>query len=80
MFCLEGSLPYFAKIEASLIKRISPTVHFVNTNLPEERVRVLLPEKEISEPNIAQMFSRDQMLIVMWKDQLQHSALENTVF
>ena len=31
------------------LRRIFPAVHFVNTNLPEERVQVLLPEKELSE-------------------------------
>ena len=30
------------------LSTIFPTVYFVNTNLPEERVQVLLPEKELS--------------------------------
>ena len=41
----------------SKLKRIFPAVYFVNTNLPEERAQVLLPEKELSRllqdsPNI----------------------------
>ena len=41
------------------LRKIFPAVYFVNTNLPEERVQVLLPEKELSElpddsPNIFQ--------------------------
>ena len=28
------------------LSRIFPAVYFVNTNLPEERVQVLLPEKK----------------------------------
>ena len=31
------------------LRRIFPAVYFVNTNLPEERVRVLLSKKELSE-------------------------------
>ena len=31
------------------LRRIFPDVYFVNTNLPEERVQVLLSEKELSE-------------------------------
>ena len=31
------------------LKRIFPAVYFVNTNLPEERVQVLISEKELSE-------------------------------
>ena len=30
------------------LKRIFPALYFVNTNLPEERVQVLLPVKEFS--------------------------------
>ena len=40
-----------------MLKRIFPAVHFINTNLPKERVQVLLPGKELSRllddsPNI----------------------------
>ena len=31
------------------LRRIFPAVYFVNTNLPEERIQVLLPEKELSK-------------------------------
>ena len=58
------------------LRRILPTVYFIDTILPKERVHVLLPEKEF----IAQIFSRDQILIVIWKDQVQHSAMENAAF
>ena len=39
------------------LRRIIPAVYFVNNSLPEERIRVLLPEKELSKlpgnrPNI----------------------------
>ena len=54
------------------LRRILPAVYFIDTILPKERVHVLLPEKEL----IAQIFSRDQILIVIWKDQVQHSAIE----
>ena len=40
-----------------MLRRIFPAVHFINTNLPKERVQVLLPGKELSRllddsPNI----------------------------
>ena len=28
----------------------------------------------------AQIFSKNQILIAIWKSQVQHSAMENTVF
>ena len=31
------------------LRKISPVKYFVSTNLPEERVQVLLPEKELSQ-------------------------------
>ena len=45
------------------LRRIFPAVYFVNTNLPEERVQVLLSEKELIElpnnsPNIFKKSSR----------------------
>ena len=45
-----------------------------------------VPEKELKKTlkvnyqTIAQIFSRDPVLVVIWKDQVQHSAIENTVF
>ena len=46
------------------LNRIFPTVYFVNTNLPEERIQVLLSEKELSElpddsPNISKKSNID---------------------
>ena len=63
------------------LRRIFPAVYFGNTNLPEEIVQVLIPEKNLANyQTIAQIFSRDQILIVLWKDQVQHSAVENVLF
>ena len=45
MFGSKCSLPNFARIESE--ENLLGCV-FVNTNLPEERVRVLLSEKELS--------------------------------
>ena len=61
------------------LRRIFPVVYFVNTNSPEERVQALLSEKELSKlsddsPNIY------EKLIAIWKDQVQHSAMENKVY
>ena len=55
-------------IEAELkLRRIFPAVHFVNTNFPEERARVLLSQKNLATYQmIAQTFSRNQILIVVW--------------
>ena len=46
------------------LRRIFPAVYYVNTNPPEERVQVLLSEKELSElpgnsPNILKKFNID---------------------
>ena len=59
--------PYFSNIECSVqevvyhilpelkLRRIFPAVHFVKTNLPQERVQVFLSEKEFSRlPNDSQ--------------------------
>ena len=45
------------------LRRIFPAVYFVNTNLPEERVQVLLSEKKnsLNYQIIAQIFSRNQV-------------------
>ena len=42
MFCSGGSLTYFARIET---KQNFSGCEFFNTNLPEERVQVILSEK-----------------------------------
>ena len=60
------------------LRRIFPAVYFVNTNPPEERVKVLLTEKVLSQlPDDSQTFSKNQILIAIWKNQAQHSAMEN---
>ena len=49
------------------LRRIFPTVCFVNRHLPEERVQVLLSEKKnsVNYQMIAQIFSKNQTLIIM---------------
>ena len=46
MFSSGGSLPYFARAKTK--KNLSSCLSLL-TNLPEERVRVLLSKKELSE-------------------------------
>ena len=54
------------------LRRIFPA------NPPEERVKVLLTEKVLSQlPDDSQTFSKNQILIAIWKNQVQHSAMEN---
>ena len=60
---------------------ILPAVYFVSTNPSEERVKVLLSEKKtIKFQMMAQTFLRNQILIAIWKDQVQHSTKKNAVF
>ena len=52
-------------------------------NLQDASAQISLSEKELSErpddsPHI--LLTRDQLLIVTKKDQVQHSVMENTVF
>ena len=48
------------------LRRIFPAVYFVNTNLPEERVQYyFLKKNSVNYQMIAQIFSRNQILIVM---------------
>ena len=62
------------------LSRIFPAVYFNNINLLEERVQVLLPKRNlVNYPMIDHIFSRDQILSVIWKDKVQHSAMEDTV-
>ena len=62
------------------LSRIFPAVFFNNINLLEERVQVLLPKKNIENyPMIDHIFSRDQILSVIWKDKVQQSPMEDTV-
>ena len=61
MFCTGGSVPYSGRIEA---KENLFSCLFVNANLSEERIKVLLSEKELSElpgdsPNIFQKSNID---------------------
>ena len=47
-----------------------------------ERLQVLLPEKKnfANFQNIALIFLKHQILIAIWRDQGQHSVMENAVF
>ena len=48
----------------------------VNTNPPQERVQVLKSEKELIEfPDDSPNILRNLILIDIWKDQMQHSAI-----
>ena len=48
------------------LKRIFPPVYFVNINLPEERVEVLLSEKELSNlPDDSPNVFNNQKMIIM---------------
>ena len=44
--------------------------------LKTDRIAKILPNYQ----KIAHIFSRNQILIIMWKDQVQQTATENTVF
>ena len=61
-------------------RRIFPAVYFVNKNLPEEKVQEVLSEKELTElPDETEIPSKNQILIALWKVQVQHSAMGNTM-
>ena len=49
------------------LRRIFLAVYFVNTNLPEDRIQVLLPEKELSElpDNTLNIFKRSNTVCYM---------------
>ena len=71
MFGSRGSLTILRELN---LRRIFSAVYFVNTNIPGERVAVLLPEKKLSElpedcPNIPKKSNIDS-----------HFAMENTIF
>ena len=70
MFCSRGCLTYFATVESE--DNLSGCV------FREERVRVLLPEKELSEPsdNCPNIFKKSNIERYI----AHHSAMENTVF
>ena len=64
------------------LRRIFPAVYFVNANLLEERVHILISEKELSglpgdTPNI---FEKSNIGKGIRKGQVQHSAIENKAF
>ena len=60
------------------LRRIFQAVYFVNTNLPEQRVQVLLSENLANYQTTAYICPRNQILVAVWKDQIQHSAMETT--
>ena len=64
--CLVQETVYHILPELKL-RRIFPALYFVNTNLPEERVQVLLPEKELGKlpgdsPNIFKRLNIDRYM------------------
>ena len=64
------------------LRRIFLAVYFVNTNPPEERVLVLLSEKELSElPNkSSNIFKKSNIDCYMERpNSTFHSAMKNTV-
>lgn len=62
------------------LRRIFPGAYFLITNHPEEKVQVFLSEKELSElQKTAEMFSRNQIWVTVWKGQIQNSAIVKTI-
>ena len=64
------------------LKKIFWVVYSVNTNPLEERVQVLLSEKELTEllddsPNI---FKKSKLMIAIWRDQMQYFAMQHAIF
>ena len=58
------------------LRRIFLAVYFVNTNSSEERVQVLVSEKELSElTDDRRNILRNQILFTICKEQVQHSAM-----
>ena len=55
--------------------RIFPAVYFVTTSLPEEIVN-FLKENLRNYPLIAQIFSKNQIRIVIWKKLVHHSVMD----
>ena len=64
------------------LRRILSALHCVFTNVPEVRVQILPTERPSELPDICPhiLLTREQLLIVICKDQVQHSTMENTVF
>ena len=66
-----------------MLKRIFLNLFFVKINFPDARVQILLSGEEFSElPDDSpyNLLTRDQLLIVIWKGKVQHSAMDNAVF
>ena len=72
------------------LRRIFPAVYFVNKNIPKERAHANLPKEKVQvllfEKNLmnfqvtVQTFLRNLILMAIWKDQVQHSAIKITAF
>ena len=56
------------------LRRVSPKVVFINTNIPDERIRKLRPKKEL------EMLSPDSDDIFLRNDQLKYADRPNTSF
>ena len=62
------------------LRTIFLAVYSVNVNPPEEKVQVFLKKNLANYQNIVQICLRNEILIVIWKNKVQHSAMEETVF
>ena len=56
------------------LRRFFPAVYFLNTIFQRKEFKCYFLKKNLADYQIiAQIFSRDLILIVTWKDQVQHS-------
>lgn len=62
------------------LRRIFLAVDFTNNNLPDERVQVLLPEEELSQLPMDSQNIFKESNVDCYMDQIQHSAMKNTMF
>ena len=59
------------------LRRVFPGVQFVNTNLPEERSKILQSEEQLSSLLVL-IFSKETTLTVTLLDYQSHFVMENT--
>lgn len=61
--------------------RSFPIVYFVKTSFLEERVHILLFKNKITKlPEHSQNIFKKSNIVVAWKHQMQHPAIENAAF
>ena len=83
VFWLADILSYFPRIDAK--ENFSESVFCKDqfSRRKSSKVQILLSGEEFSElPDDSpyDLLTRDQLLIVIWKGKVQHSAMDNTVF